>query len=83
MSEVTHHPSGVQVEIVGIEECNRERSCEQHTCCGKVIALDTVLRLRKVQILNGTLQHAVVEAVRTLLKKNTKSILRADTVSPQ
>ena len=74
MSEVTHHPSGVQVEIVGIEECNRERSCEQDTCCGKVIALDTVLRLRKVQILNGTLQHAVVEAVRTLLRNPTKCL---------
>ena len=55
MSAISHHPDGVQVEIVGIEEGNRGRSCEQHRCCGKVIALDTVLRLRKVQILNGTL----------------------------
>ncbi len=53
MSIVTHHPSGVRVEIVGIQEGNRGRSCEQHNCCGRIIGLDTVLRLQKVQILNG------------------------------
>ena len=30
MSAVSHHPDGIQVEIVGIEEGNRGRSCEQH-----------------------------------------------------
>jgi hypothetical protein len=53
MSIVTHHPSGVRVEIVGIQEGNRGRSCEQHNYCGSIIGLDTVLRLQKVQILNG------------------------------
>ena len=54
MSAVPHHPSGVQLDIVGIKEGNRGRSCEAHHCCGNNVTLDTVLRLRKVQIMNGT-----------------------------
>ena len=50
---VTRHPSGVRLEIVGINEGNRGRSCEQHRCCGRIVTLDMVLRLRKVQIING------------------------------
>jgi hypothetical protein len=53
MSAVSHHPSGVRVDIVSIQERNRGHSCEVHTCCGQIVALDTVLRLRKVQIQNG------------------------------
>jgi hypothetical protein len=53
MSAVSYHPSGVRVDIVGIQESNRGRSCEVHTCCGQIVALDTVLRLRKVQTRNG------------------------------
>ena len=53
MSIVTRHPSGVRLEIVGINESNRGRSCEQHRCCGRIVTLDMVLRLRKVQIMNG------------------------------
>lgn len=49
----SHHPAGANVKVVGIEESNRGRSCEQHQCCGKVVVLDTLLRLRKVQTLNG------------------------------
>ena len=47
------HPSGVSVDIVGIEEGNRGRSCEEHLVCGSVIELDVVLQLRSVQIING------------------------------
>ena len=53
MSGVTHHPSGVRLDIVGLQADNRGRSCEAHHCCGKNVKLDTVLRLRKVQIVNG------------------------------
>ena len=57
MLAVTHHPRGVRVEIVGVHESSCERSYDVHKCCGKVIALDTVLRLRKVQIINGRLYN--------------------------
>ena len=53
MSGVTHHPSGVRLNIVGLQADNRGRSCKAHRCCGKMVKLDTVLRLRKVQIVNG------------------------------
>ena len=53
ISAVIHHPSGVQLNIVGIKEGNRGHSCEAHHCCGNNITPDTVLRLRKVQIING------------------------------
>ena len=47
------HPSGVLVEIVGIEESGRGRSCEEHSTCGSVLQLDTVVRFRSIQIING------------------------------
>ena len=51
MAEDTTHPSGVVVEIVGIEMGDCGRSCEEHPVCGVVVEEDTLLRLRKVQIL--------------------------------
>jgi hypothetical protein len=44
------HPSGILVDAVGIESPDRGRSCEEHTCCGSVLELDTVVRFRAVQI---------------------------------
>ncbi len=45
------HPTGVVVEIVGMEMGDQGRSCEDHASnCGKVMAEDVVVRLRKVQI---------------------------------
>ena len=52
---MSYHPSGIQVDIVGIEQGNRGRSCEEHNVCGKVLDLDVVVRLRSVQIINGLL----------------------------
>ena len=49
-SEATH-PPGILVEIVGIEKGDRGRSCEEHDVCGEVVEEDTLLRLRKEQIL--------------------------------
>jgi len=36
MAEVTH-PSGVVVEVVGIEKGDRGRSCGEHDVCGEVV----------------------------------------------
>jgi hypothetical protein len=45
------HPTGVVVEIIGTEVGDRGRSCEEHpNNCGKMLAEDVVVRLRKVQI---------------------------------
>ncbi len=51
MAEEATHPSGITVEILGIERGDRGRSCEEHDVCGTVVEEDTLLRLRKEQIL--------------------------------
>ena len=48
-----HHPTGVEVEVVGIESGDQGRSCEEHKVCGLVIEPDTVVRFRAVTIING------------------------------
>jgi hypothetical protein len=45
-----HHPEGIVVDIVSIEESNRGRSCECHPVCVDHLNLDCIVRLRKVQI---------------------------------
>ena len=50
LAEATH-PTGVGVEIVGIDKGDRGRSCEEHDVCGEVVEEDTLLRLRREQIL--------------------------------
>ena len=37
------HPQGIQVEIVGIDESNRGRSCSNHHCCGSILAEATAI----------------------------------------
>jgi hypothetical protein len=49
-----HHPTGITVEIVGIEASGNGRSCCQHDVCGSVLDDDVVVRLRKVQIINSS-----------------------------
>jgi hypothetical protein len=46
------HPQGVVVDIVGIEEPSRGRSCELHDVCGTNLVLDCIVRIRKIQIVN-------------------------------
>ena len=46
-----HHPSGIIVDVVGIEEPSRRRSYEVHDTCGDIVAVDTVVRFRAVQLL--------------------------------
>jgi hypothetical protein len=55
------HPQGIVIEIVGVEESKRGRSCERHDVCGDHLGLDAVLRLRQVQIVqeNGREEKAV------------------------
>jgi len=54
------HPTGVIVEIVGIERGDRGRSCEEHDVCGSVVEEDTLLRLRKVQILVDGVEETAI-----------------------
>ena len=49
---MSRHPTGVTVDIYGLLESNSGRSCEAHATCGCVVGVDTVLRLRTVQIIN-------------------------------
>lgn len=49
---MTHHPDEPLIEIVGIEEGGRGRSCEEHQICGEALGLDSVVRFRSIQILN-------------------------------
>ena len=51
MATEPNHPSGITVEIVGIEKGDRGCSCKEHKVCGTVVEEDTLLHLRKEQIL--------------------------------
>ena len=51
MAEEPTHPSGITGEVVGIERGDRGHSCEEHDVCGMVVTEDTLLHLRKEQIL--------------------------------
>lgn len=44
------HPSGITVDIVGINASNNGRSCEKHNTCGVVLVPDVVVRIRAVQL---------------------------------
>ena len=51
MANEPTHPLGITVEVVGIERGDCGRSCEEHDVCGTVVSEDTLLCLRKAQIL--------------------------------
>jgi hypothetical protein len=58
------HPTGVVVEIVGMEMSDQGCSCEEHLAnCGKVMANDVVVRLRKVQIMVEGREEMAIAAV--------------------
>jgi len=46
-----HHPEGITIKIVGTTASDRGRSCKEHDVCGAVLDFDTVVRIRKVQVL--------------------------------
>ena len=56
------HPSGITVDIVGIDASDSGRSCHVHKCCGSVIAQDVVVRFRSVQLLRDDGDEAVALA---------------------
>ena len=45
------HPTGVVVDIVGINTSSNGRSCEEHKVCSSVLKLDSLVRFREVQII--------------------------------
>jgi hypothetical protein len=53
MSGMSRHPGTTMIEIVGIKEDGRGRSCEEHDVCGTALYIDAVVRLQAIQILNG------------------------------
>ena len=58
------HPSGIVVEIVGMERGDQGCSCEEHDInCGGVLVEDVVMPLRKVQILVEGKEEAAIAAV--------------------
>ena len=46
-----HHPSGIIVDVVGIEEPSRGQSFDVHDTCGDIMAVDTIVWFRAVQLL--------------------------------
>lgn len=49
---MSRHPNEPLIEIVGIQESGRGRSCEEHNVCGEALMLDSVVRFRSIQIIN-------------------------------
>ena len=56
---MSSHLTGETVEIVGINSNTNGHSCEEHHTCGRVLAEDTLVQLRKCQVyINGYEQSA-------------------------
>ena len=45
------HPTGVVVDIVGINASSNGRLCEEHKVCSSVLKLNSLVRFREVQII--------------------------------
>ena len=63
ISEEPHHPSGIIVEIVGMERSNQGCSCEEHLNCREVMAEDVIVRLRKVIFLVEGKEETAIAAI--------------------
>jgi hypothetical protein len=50
---MSYHPNEPLVEIVGVEASNLGRSCKEHHICGSALYIDSVVRFRVIQIING------------------------------
>jgi hypothetical protein len=58
------HPTGIVVEIVGTEMSDQGHSCEEHPAnCGKVMANNVVVHLRKVKIMVEGREETVIAAI--------------------
>ncbi len=79
MSAVTHHPRGVQVKTVGNLEINCKHSCKEHRCCGTIIMIGTVMRLKKCIVVAIMLWHVLcLSSVSILGIYTTTSNLSSD-----
>ena len=45
-----YHPSGILIDIVGINASDKGRLCEEHANCGSVLKIDTLVHFRSIQI---------------------------------
>ena len=61
MPDLLAHPVGQLVDIVGIKKSSRGRSCEVHSCCGSVLAPDTLVRFKEeeIQVSGGKVEKAL------------------------
>ena len=50
-ANMSHHPVGITVDIVGITSGDRGRSCEEHEVCGSILELDMVVRIKREQVI--------------------------------
>ena len=60
---VMAHPSSGPITIVGISASDRNRSCEDHTCCGRSLTLDSVVRFKYCQIVIDDEEETAIEVV--------------------
>jgi hypothetical protein len=58
----THLP-GIVVEIWEIKKGNCGRSCKEHNVCGKVVEEETLVHLRKVQMMVGGKEVLAIAAI--------------------
>ena len=64
LSNGPYHPSGIMVEIIGMEQGDWGCTCKEHLCnCGEVLAEDVVVRLRRVQVLVEGKEETAIAAV--------------------
>ena len=74
------HPTGVVVEIVGIDRGDRGRSCEEHDVCGSVVEEDTLLCLRKEQIMVDGVEETAISCYwvikHHMIKDKTCALIR-------
>jgi hypothetical protein len=59
---MSFHPTGITVDIVGTESNTQGRSCEEHDICGSVLAVDVVVRFRKVQVIVDGKEESAISA---------------------
>ena len=57
------HPSGIVIDIVGMEMSCLGRLCDEHKICSKVLEADVVVRLRKIQLMVEGNEEMVITAI--------------------
>ena len=91
---MSHHPWGQTVEIFGTESPTNGHCCEEHTICGAVLTEDSVVRLRKVQVIINEKEESAIVAfwvsdrvdrchVRFLLRHHVKHWMKLEGVLGQ